>query len=111
MLFVSQAYADYREDAGYSRLQTELGLLTPNGAGVAATQVEVAQGVSETNVGAWIPDTSAAQFAGKTIVDQSDPVSNGISSHSTSVGNLFYGNNAMASGIIDVDVYSASEAA
>ena len=106
----SQAYADYRDDIGYTQLQTELGVAPPDGNGVAVTQVEAAIGVTETNVGAWMPDISASQFSGKSILDQSLPVSNGISSHATGVGGLFYGNtSSMASGIVEVDVYSASD--
>ena len=102
----SQAYADYRDDIGYTQLQTELGVAPPDGNGVAVTQVEAAIGVTETNAGAWMPEIGASQFSGKSILDQSLPVSNGISGHATGVGGLFYGNtSSMASGIVEVDVY------
>ncbi|NOQ77741.1 MAG: hypothetical protein GQ475_08145 [Methylococcaceae bacterium] len=108
--FSSQAYADYRDDIGYTQLQTALGVAIPNGNGVAVTQVEAAIGATNTNVGAWIPDVSATQFSSKSILDQSLPVSNGISSHATGVGGLFYGNtSSMAPGVSDVNVYSASD--
>ena len=106
----SQAYADYRDDIGYTQLQTELGIAIPDGSGVAVTHVEAAIGATDTNVGAWMPDVSTAQFSGKSILDQSIPASNGISNHATGVGNLFYGNtSSMAPGITDVDVYSAAD--
>ena len=110
VVFSSQAYADYRDDIGYTQLQTELGVAIPDGNGVSVTHVEAAIGATETDVGAWMPDISVTQFSGKSILDQSLPVSNGISGHATGVGNLFYGNtSSMASGIVDVDVYSAAD--
>lgn len=110
VLLSSQAYADYRDDIGYTQLQAQLGLATPDGNGVAVTHVEAAIGATDTDVGAWMPDVSTAQFSGKNILDQSVPLSNGISGHATGVGGLFYGNTlSMASGIVDVDVYSAAD--
>ena len=106
----SQAYADYRDDIGYTQLQAQLGLAIPDGNGVAVTHVEAAIGATDTNVGAWMPDVSVAQFSGKSILDQSLPAFNGISRHATEVGKLFYGNtSSMALGIVDVDVYSAAD--
>lgn len=105
----SSVYADYKEDIGYVQLQAELALAIPTGSGVKVTQVEAAIGATETNIGAWVPDASAAQFSSNTILDQSLPVSNGISGHATGVAGLFYGSNAMGSGIVDVDVYSAAD--
>ena len=103
-----QAFADYKDDIGYTKLQSELGFTTPAGAGVAVAHVEAAIVNTLPEADAWMPDVSASQFDGKSIVDRSLPSSNGISSHATGVGNLFYGNSAMASGIVNVDVYSAS---
>lgn len=102
-----QTFADYKDDVGYTRLQADLGSSTPAGRGVAVAHVEAAIGASETDVGAWMPDVSATQFNGKRIVDRSSPLSNGVSGHATGVGGVFYGDDGMASGIMNVNVYSA----
>ncbi len=108
ILFASQAYADYKQDVGYSQLQATLGTSIPNGNGIAVTQVEAAIGASTNNVGAWMLNASLSEFSGKIITDLSIPTSNAISGHATGVGSLFYGNSSMASGITDIDVYSAT---
>lgn len=109
LLVTSQVYADYKGDIGYTLLEIELGSGIPDGSWVVVTQVEAAIGETETDVGAWMPDVTSSQFSGKTILDQSNPLSNGVSSHATGVGGLFYGNDSMASGITNIDVYSASD--
>lgn len=101
--------ADYRDDIGYSILQGQLGISIPDGAGVDVMHVESAEGVTEIDRGAWMPNAHLDRFSGKSILDLSKPRSNGISRHATSVGGLFYGNNGIASGIENIDVYSASE--
>lgn len=108
VVFSTHVFADYRDDIAYTKLQTALSTTTPDGFGVAVTQVEAAIGVTETDLGAWMPDINSSQFSLKTITDLSTPNSNGISGHATGVGSLFYGNSqSMASGIVDIDVYSA----
>ncbi|MBU2568492.1 MAG: hypothetical protein KJ725_00390 [Gammaproteobacteria bacterium] len=108
-LLTAPAHADYRDDIGYNQLQSELGINTPDGTGTKVTQVEAAIGAGDFNTGSWMPNTVSTQFTGKTIIDQSFPSSNGISSHATGVAQLFYGNtSSMAPGIIEVDIYSAS---
>lgn len=102
------AVADYKDDIGYTVLQGQLGVSIPNGAGIDVMHVEAIIGSTEMDNGAWMPDTSLGRFSGKSILDLSSPRSNGISRHATDVGSLFYGNNGMASGIEDIDVYSAS---
>jgi len=109
ILLTVQAQADYRDDIGYNQLLSELSINTPDGTGIKVTQVEAAVGATDFNTGSWMPNTASPQFTGKTITDQSVPSSSGISSHATGVGQLFYGNvGSMASGIFDVDIYSAS---
>ncbi len=109
VLLTVQAQADYRDDIGYTQLQSELGINMPKGIGIKVTQVEAAVGVTDDNAGSWMPNKTSAQFTGKIIADQSVPSSSGISSHATGVAQLFYGNTgSMAPGIFEVDIYSAS---
>lgn len=98
-LSFSSADADYRDDIGYRLLQSELGESIPSGKKVIVTQVE-----GGSSSGAWMPDPEKAGSAGKKIVGGA-PV---FSHHATIVGSLLYGNrNSMASGVTDVNVYSA----
>lgn len=95
-------HAGYLDDIGYSQLKDDLGSGLADGSTVNVTQVEAG-----TN---WIPDLSNPEFLGKTIVDQSIPVSPGISGHATSVAKLFYGSSSsVAPGITSIDVYSATD--
>ncbi len=96
------AWADLKEDVGFTRLQAELGVGTPTGGGVQATQVEAASD------GQWMPDAAHVQFTGKAITDKTGG-STGVSGHATSVGVQFYGNSSsLAPGIAAIDAYSAS---
>ena len=98
------AFADLKEDIGYTSLLLEQGVNTPNGAGVEVMQVEAEIG---TPLG-YMPDTSIAQFAGKTITNVYVTNTN-TSGHATSVGKTFYGSSSsIASAISVVDAYFAS---
>lgn len=110
LMLSAQVQADYREDIAYYSLKAELGETVPGGSSIKVTQVEAAIGASETEVGAWMPNAAHIQFDGKMITDRSLPVSDGISSHATSVGLLFYGNNnSMTPKIGEIDIYSATD--
>lgn len=101
----SVSNADYRDDIGYTRLQTELGALTPNGFGITVAHVEAPTGAQFDQ---WLPDVNNTEFAGKNISDVV-PASNGSSWHATGVGRLFYGNqSSMANAISDILVYNAN---
>ena len=93
-------YADYKNDIGYSDLQTLLGVNTPTGAGVNVLQAEAGGTV-------YAPDTANLQFAGKTFT-LPGAASISPSGHATGVGSKFYGSNAMASGINNITSYEAN---
>ncbi len=94
--------ADYFQDIGYTALKNNLGAATPTGAGVQVTQVEA----NENSVN-YLPDTSSAEFTGKTFTTLSG--SSGVSGHATLVGQYFYGiYTSIAPGITSIANYSAN---
>jgi hypothetical protein len=102
------ARADYLEDVGYNALLVLLGGSTPDGTGVSVTQVEAdLDGVSGSPY-LYLPNTADSQFTGITFTDVSALSGAAVSSHATAVGQYFYGNNAMASGISSVANYEAN---
>ena len=96
----------YQDDIDHTKLANELGINTPDGSGVLVCQVEVDTSDSTGPLYTYSPDPANTQFTGKTITDISN-VSNGYSSHATSVGAIFYGSSAVASGVNDIHVYLA----
>ncbi|MBI3546137.1 MAG: VPLPA-CTERM sorting domain-containing protein [Gammaproteobacteria bacterium] len=103
--YISASSADYRNDIGYTALQSELGASLPNGAGVRLSHVEAAADNPPT---IYLPDPNNAQFLGKTITDKSGLSSGVYSGHATGVGAIFYGNSySMTPGINLIDAYLA----
>jgi exosortase H (IPTLxxWG-CTERM-specific) len=97
-------FADYKDDVGYTQLDSELDAATPDGSGVAVAHVE-AKNTDEN----WMPDTSNSQFTGKSIVDKTGGAT-GTSGHATGVGQKFYGNtSSMAPGATDIDAYEVND--
>jgi hypothetical protein len=94
----------YKIDVGYTRLAAE-DQPVPNGAGVPVTQIEA----TLTNNGDdYFPDTTNAEFTGKTLTPEDSPYS--TSGHATEVGEFFYGNDtSMTPGITSVNVYNAND--
>ena len=97
------AHAAYKDEIGYTLLQSELGASIPDGTGVRVTQVES----ENPTTGAFQPNP--AKFSGKTIThrDNGPIVSGPFSSHANSVGLQFYGVNSLASGVPNIASYSA----
>jgi hypothetical protein len=94
-------HAGYLDDVGFTDLQDELENDMPTGAGVIVSQIEARSS------GNYMPDVTDTEFSGKTIVNISD-VSDGTTSHATTVGKYFYGNSqSMAGGITDIHIYPA----
>jgi len=105
-LYIVPAYA-YKDDIGYTRLMTELGVNLATGGGVLVSQTEAdADGVAGPPY-QYFPDLSNTQFSGKIITNVSN-INDTPSGHATMVGTLFYGNNAMAHGITNIDVYETN---
>ena len=96
--------ADYKKDIGYTRVVNELGTKIPKGKGVIVTQSE-----SSGKTTAYMPDIKLSEFKNKTITDKSSPLPLGpYSAHATGVGKAFFGNNAIANGITEINCYSAN---
>jgi hypothetical protein len=102
------AFADYKDNIGYTALQSLLGSNTPTGANVNVTQAEAsAVGVTDPAYPIYSPDTSKSQFAFKNFSFPGAP-STSPYSHATGVGSLFYGNDAIAYGIDNITSYETN---
>ena len=107
-LLPTVATADYKADIGYTKLQQELGVLTPHGMGIRVTQVEGSTQASGQEV--WFPDPASAEFVGKTISNASAAPTGLYSEHATSVGGSFYGNSrSIAPGVSNIMAFSAND--
>jgi len=104
LFFYSNFSYAYKDDIGYTKLALELGVNLPDGSGVPVSQVEADTSQSLGPLYTYAPDPSSSQLTADNITDVTN-ISNGYSSHATSVGNLFYGSNAVASGISTVNNY------
>jgi len=98
--------AAYKDDVRYTELANELNLRSisvPTGGGVGVTQVESYFNAVE----AFVP-SSASEFTGKTITDQTGGGT--TSDHATWVGQNLYGNiTSIAPGISTINVYSSND--
>ena len=100
MLNLSTAYAGYKDDVEFKRLEEEV-ITLPDGEGIRVTQIEAGDN-------AWMPDPSLPQFSEKNIIDKSGINPGQYSTHATSVGGIFYGNtSSMTPGINSIDSFSA----
>src|ERR1035437_7580352 len=87
-LCAAGAQADWMSEMGFTQLQAELGANMLTGAGITVAQVEAEDPTNHN----FMPDTTYADFTGKTIIQKSRTGSGGISSHATAVGDCLYGN-------------------
>ncbi|WKJ91420.1 hypothetical protein QZJ86_04620 [Methylomonas montana] len=101
------AVADYKNDIGYAALQTLLGANTPTGDGVNVVQAEASLAAIDKPT-VYAPNIADTQFSGKTFYFPGTP-SALVSSHATSVGWRFYGNEGIAPGIKRIASYDANE--
>jgi hypothetical protein len=101
------SFAGYKDDIGYTQLQSELGSAAPTGAGIIVSHVEADENGS-TSGDLYVPNTSLAEFSGKSFTFQStDPQ---ISNHATEVGKRFYGSStSIAPGISTIYNYDAGK--
>ncbi len=108
----SIAFAGYKEDIGFTALQTELGAAIADGSRIPlVTQCEAESLIDHDNdvqtgkILAWMPDPGHREFNGKKIIDKSGspPVYSG---HATGVGSRFYGETgSIAPGIASIESY------
>ena len=99
------------DQIGFTRLETELGALLPDGTGLNVAHVEAQRGPGN-QAGNYLPSFISSAFTGKTFVDGSagNGLSTAVSSHATSVGFRFYGTNlGLASGIDNITAYEAND--
>ncbi len=97
LLIQTAVLADFRDDVGYRSLEDD-GRLRSKGANVTVGQVEAAIG------GAYLPDFTAPEFAGKVF----NPSSGAASGHATMVGRMFYGSGGIAPGVRNVNVWETN---
>lgn len=104
---------DYRNDIGYDELVERVGSSAPTGSGVMVMQIEAPTGTDSSGLPIWSPTTgtTSSLFNGATFefVTSTSGRSSSTSSHAFGVGQVFYGNNAIASGIGSVQVGNAGD--
>ena len=101
------AVADYKDDIGYTQLESELGINIPDGSGVAVTQAE-ASTAGKGNPAVFLPDDGVAELSGKNITDRGGSTTGLFSGHATSVAKTFYGDNSsIAPGVSTINAYLA----
>ena len=99
--------ADYRDDIGYTKLRAELGAALPTGSGVGVSQIEARADMNSTPPHDYLPDTTLAEFSGKTFTPLSG--SGGISGHATAVAQNFFGSaSSVAPGVTNIHNYEAN---
>jgi hypothetical protein len=109
MVLCQPCHAGYKDDIGFTLLQSELGGSMPTGSGIMATQTEARTSYG-TPLGPYLPDTSDSQFSGKTIIKKTPDSVTSSSGHATGVGRLFYGNtSSLSPGITNIDCYEAND--
>ncbi len=102
-LIASPARADWRDDIGFTRLQTIAGPELPPAPSQGFSQTEAfPSGTTD-----YAPDTLSGNFSGKLFEFKSGASS--ASSHATAVANVFYGNStSLVTGDVPVDLYHAT---
>lgn len=99
---VTPVFADWRDDIGFTRLQTIAGGELPASPSQGLTQVEALE--SDAN---YVPNTASASFAGKTFSLKSG--ASATSSHANKVAVNFYATTSLLPGNAAVDLYSADD--
>lgn len=92
--------AAWKDDIGFTRLQSLAAGDLPTSPPSGVTQVEASEGSN------YVPDTGSAFFTGKTFTVKSG--TSGISSHAQHVGLNFYGSASQLPGSFAVDCYGVS---
>jgi hypothetical protein len=113
LLWPTLLFADWRDDAGYARLQAELGGSMPTGAGILVLMSE-ANYVSPPSL-SYLPQATAGSvayagtgtFAGKTLFPASGPA--GYSPHAAGVANFYFGPASVSPGVTDAACWLADD--
>ncbi|MCW9014344.1 MAG: thrombospondin type 3 repeat-containing protein [Gammaproteobacteria bacterium] len=106
LLHSGLSYA-YKDDIGHTKLATELGINLPNGNSVTVSQAEADTDGVVGSPYLYFPDITDTRFTGKIITNVSN-LNDAPSAHATGVGGTFYGNYAMANGVINIYVYEVN---
>ena len=111
VLCAGSAAAGWKDDTGYNQLAANWPRWGDHAHRGGRRRAQIEAPDSNHN---YMPDTTLAEFAGKTITPMS-PGSSGVSDHATEVGNYFYGQftndvpyGSAAPGVTSVDVYEAN---
>ncbi len=97
--------ADWKDDVGFTRLQSIAAGDLPTTVSDGFTQVEAFENTTN-----YMPNTGAAMFAGKTFVNKTNS-SSATSNHATTVASYFYSTSSLLPGTASttVDVYAADD--
>jgi hypothetical protein len=101
-LAMAPAAADWRDDIGFTRLQTIAGAELPVSLSPGLTQVEAFDANNN-----YTPDITSPLFAGKTFTVKSG--ASGTSGHASKVAVNFYAATSQLPGIAAVDLYNADD--
>lgn len=97
------AWANYKDDMGYTALAAELGPNMPNGTGIKVSQVEALFN------GYYAPNPAGGEFVGKTFKLKGENLVD-YSWHATTVGDYFYGTTSgFAPGVTTIDNYEVAD--
>ena len=101
---VAPLWADWRDDAGFTRLKLLASSDLPSAPSQGFTLVEASTTASPTFT--FLPDTTNTLFTGKTFTNQSATTGTAVSFHATRVATNFYGNtSSLVTGNCPIDVY------
>lgn len=87
LVVAGPASAGWRDDIGHTRLSAELGGGLPTGTNITVSHIEAPE-----VPGNYMPNTNHVEFVGKVFTNVSG-LSNGVSTHATTVGLYLYGTN------------------
>ncbi len=104
VILTAQSAADWKDDVGFTRLQTIVGGDLPTAHSLGFTQVEAANTSTY-----YMPNTASVIFTGKTFTNKSGGPSN-TSSHANNVAANYYSTSSLLPGTdpTPVDVYEAN---
>jgi hypothetical protein len=100
--------AEELDEIGVTDLISRLGTSAPSGAGIAVSHVEAGGYVSEDGGPfeyAYTPEATQPFFVGRNFTLKSGPGK--PTNHATNIGAHWYGNDGIAPGVTNIDVYSA----
>ena len=112
LFLLGRSPADWRTNAGYDQLSTELGGSLPTGAGIPVLQTEASESQTAAQ---YLPQATAGTvayagtgvYAGKTFTPHSG--AGAASGHAGSVASYYFGAGSISPGVTDVHVWLADD--